>query len=81
MSKNNYLAKCKVMKKLYDAGYTTDKKLKTVPSMSYSDVMKFGFNAQELEIFNEIINVTSQKADIFQYLFADSSKPSAVEDN
>lgn len=64
-------SKCKVMKKLVNAGYTDAKK---IGELSYRELKKIGLNNSEMDIYADIADaICDKQTDILKYLFSDDS--------
>lgn len=64
-------SKCKVMKKLVNAGYTDAKK---IGDLSYRELKKIGLNNSEMDVYADIAEaIVDKQTDILKYLFSDDS--------
>lgn len=64
-------SKCKVMKKLVNAGYTDAKK---IGDLSYRELKKIGLNNSEMDVYADIAEaIFDKQTDILKYLFSDDS--------
>lgn len=75
MAKNNEMIRYTVVKKLYDKGFKSEKDMSRLVKLPYADVIAFNFSSAELDVFNDLINLSKTKKSGFllDFIFGGSN--------